>query len=155
MLPHFENLLLYFLTAMNGLVVVFTGWALIRFERRWKNIEDYWDDSTTADSTTEDLTAAAPVTAAGKSDAVRSMELARAYSHIEGRLDHLQRALEQLGTKSAPQDPVIHRHVPIENAVSMARQGASIDELKRNCGLSLGEARLISKLHGQTRPALN
>jgi len=31
--------------------------------------------------------------------------------------------------------------------------GASVDELVRNCGLNIGEAKLMQKLHGKTRVA--
>ena len=43
--------------------------------------------------------------------------------------------------------------LPIENAVRMARHGASIDELVRNCGLNIGEARLMQKLHSKAAAA--
>jgi len=43
--------------------------------------------------------------------------------------------------------------LPIENAVRMAKHGASIEDLMRSCGLNIGEAQLMRKLHGQTRAA--
>ena len=43
--------------------------------------------------------------------------------------------------------------LPIENAVRMAKHGASIEELVRGCGLNIGEAQLMRKLHGQSRAA--
>jgi hypothetical protein len=33
----------------------------------------------------------------------------------------------------------------------MARHGASIDDLIRSCGLNIGEAQLMRKLHGKIR----
>jgi hypothetical protein len=35
----------------------------------------------------------------------------------------------------------------------MAKLGASIDDLTRNCGLNIGEAQLMQKLHGKARAA--
>lgn len=40
------------------------------------------------------------------------------------------------------------RLLPLENAVRMARNGASVDDLTRSCGLNIGEAQLIRKMHG-------
>ncbi len=40
------------------------------------------------------------------------------------------------------------RVLPLDNAVRMAKKGASIDELTRSCGLNIGEAQLIRKMHG-------
>ena len=37
--------------------------------------------------------------------------------------------------------------LPYENAVRMAKHGASIDDLTRSCGLSKGEAQLIMRVH--------
>lgn len=44
--------------------------------------------------------------------------------------------------------PVSERTLPLDNAVRMARNGASIDDLTRSCGLNIGEAQLICKMHG-------
>lgn len=40
------------------------------------------------------------------------------------------------------------RVLPLDNAVRMARNGASVDDLTRSCGLNIGEAQLIRKMHG-------
>ena len=40
------------------------------------------------------------------------------------------------------------RVLPLDNAVRMAKNGASVDDLTRSCGLNIGEAQLIRKMHG-------
>ena len=45
------------------------------------------------------------------------------------------------------------RSLPLDNAVRMAKNGASIDDLTRSCGLNIGEAQLIRKMHGSAANA--
>ena len=45
------------------------------------------------------------------------------------------------------------RVLPLDNAVRMAKNGASVDDLTRSCGLNIGEARLIRKMHGRADSA--
>lgn len=45
------------------------------------------------------------------------------------------------------------RVLPLDNAVRMARNGASVDDLTRSCGLNIGEAQLIRKMHGSAANA--
>lgn len=49
--------------------------------------------------------------------------------------------------------PASERVLPLDNAVRMARNGASVDDLTRSCGLNIGEAQLIRKLHGSAANA--
>ena len=58
-----------------------------------------------------------------------------------------QRAADETQTASAP------IQLPIDNAIRMAKQGASVADLTRSCGLNLGEAELMKKLHGRNRRA--
>ncbi len=67
------------------------------------------------------------------------------------RRDVLRNAARESATaEPAPRAPAPRAALPLDNAVRMARMGASVDDLTRNCGLSLGEARLMQKLHGKT-----
>jgi hypothetical protein len=51
-------------------------------------------------------------------------------------------------------DPAKADRAPaMELAARLARGGASIDELKTNCGLTIGEANLMRRLHGCTAAA--
>lgn len=40
------------------------------------------------------------------------------------------------------------RALPLDNAVRMARNGATVADLTRSCGLNIGEAQLIRTMHG-------
>ena len=65
---------------------------------------------------------------------------------LENQLSGLQEKIDALadvkpGVNSAP------HQLPIDNAIRMAKNGASIEELTRTCGLNIGEARLMQKLH--------
>ena len=65
------------------------------------------------------------------------------------------RALQDLADELARKEELLQRKerttMPYENAVRMARCGASVDELTRSCGLKKGEAELLVRLHA--RPA--
>jgi hypothetical protein len=69
---------------------------------------------------------------------------------IAARTLSLSKDFKALQAKDSERRAQIERHMPIEHAVRMARHGASVDDLTRNCGLNIGEARLMQKLHGQT-----
>ena len=49
--------------------------------------------------------------------------------------------------------PTSERVLPLDNAVRMARNGASVDDLTRSCGLNVGEAQLIRKMHAHAANA--
>ena len=74
---------------------------------------------------------------------------------IERRIADLQRVVKTLADGDRELQAPVQPILPIENAVRMARQGASIEDLKRSCGLNVGEARLMQKLHGNGRIASN
>lgn len=55
-------------------------------------------------------------------------------------------------TKKAPLPvPPLKNELPVEYAVRMARSGASVDDLVRGCGLNIGEAQLLLRLHASQR----
>jgi hypothetical protein len=70
---------------------------------------------------------------------------------LDKRLTETQRAIQVLAARERTSGSVTERSLPIDNAVRMARQGATIADLTRSCGLNVGEARLMQKLHGQNR----
>jgi len=136
-----ESYFLYMLLASNAVVLSIACITLFRFERRCKRIEDFWD------STTDE--------ALSESDDEKAHEQMRATQRLERRLGELQRTVKVMDMKTPPQSPPTERNLPIENAVRMARLGASVEDLTRNCGLNTGEARLMQKLHGKTASAGN
>ncbi len=69
---------------------------------------------------------------------------------LQLRRDVLRNATREEAAANVPTKASTQRGgLPLENAVRMARMGASVDDLTRNCGLSPGEARLMQKLHGK------
>lgn len=81
---------------------------------------------------------------------------AQSVMRLEQQMLRLRRdVLRDAARNESPADavartPASRGALPIENAVRMARMGATVDDLARNCGLSPGEARLMHKLHGKT-----
>lgn len=61
----------------------------------------------------------------------------------------------ELATHASARSEVatIERALPLDNAVRMAKNGASVDDLTRSCGLNIGEAQLIRKMHGSAANA--
>lgn len=50
--------------------------------------------------------------------------------------------------KTRGEAPATERTLPLDNAVRMAKNGATVDDLTRSCGLNIGEAQLIRTMHG-------
>lgn len=130
-----ETYFLYVLIASNAILLSIACISVIRFERRWKRIDDFWDSPTGS--------------ALGESsdDEVRAQ--VEATKRLEKRLGELQRTVKVMDLKAPQQSLPAERNLPIDNAVRMARMGASVEDLTRNCGLNFGEARLMQKLHGR------
>jgi len=132
---------LYILLASNATLLAIAAVAVIRFERRWQRLESFWDSPTGAalDDASED----------------ELHEQLMATTRLEQRLGELQRTIKLLDIKAPEERPPVERNMPIENAVRMARLGASVEDLTRNCGLNVGEAQLMKKLHGKAPVAAN
>ena len=130
-----EPYFLYLLLSANAALLAIACLAVLRFEWRWKRIEEFWDSPTgvaLGDAADDEMRA--------QVEATRS---------LEQRLGELQRTVKIMDLNSPKEAPAIERSLPIDNAIRMARLGASVEELTRSCGLNIGEARLMQKLHGQ------
>ncbi len=134
---------LFLLLAANALLLAVVGTVFARFERRCKRIEEFWDSPTG--------------TALADEGDAHTHAQTMATKRLEQRLGELQRAVKLMEIKAPTPTPTptVERSVPIDNAVRMARNGASVEELTRNCGLNIGEARLMQKLHGRAKHAAN
>lgn len=129
----------------NGLLLCIACYAIVRFERRCKEIEEFWASPTG--------------TAVAEANNDQSTEQMRITQRLEQRVGELQRTVkvmelnrdEQPAPKAEPKP--VERNLPIENAQRMAKLGASIEDLTRSCGLNIGEARLMQKLHGKANRA--
>jgi Protein of unknown function (DUF2802) len=127
----------YLLLGSNAIMLALACLCFARFDNRCKEIEKFWASPT--GTAINDDTAAEP------------SEQAKIAARLEQRIGELQRALKVIAIDRAKADePRVERNLPIENAVRMARLGASVDDLAKNCGLNIGEAQLMQKLHGQT-----
>ena len=126
---------LYMLIIANAALVAAAGIAVARIQRQMRRFEQFWNSPTGASLANRE-----PVSEQPRPQANR---------HLERRVTELQSVVKTLAKREQPTVKPIDGSLPIANAVRMARHGASIDELVRNCGLNIGEARLMQKLHSQ------
>ena len=131
---------LLLLLVSNAILLGIACLAVARFDRRCRRVEGFW---------------ASPIGTAlsnGKTDG--HPEYLRITQRLEERVGELQRTVKVMEIKSPPTRRPEERVLPIENAMRMAKLGASVDDLTRSCGLNAGEARLMRKVHGQARLAI-
>lgn len=131
--------LIYLLMMSNALLLSVACVVLIRFERRARDLEKFWSSPTGA--------------ALADSDEPQASKQIVATERLEKRMGELQRSVKVMEIEKHRPRPTVERNLPIENAIRMARLGASVEELTRSCGLNIGEARLMQKLHGKARIA--
>lgn len=140
-----ESYYLHLLLTSNALCLAIACIALVRVERRCSRIEKLWQSPRD--------------TAPGELGDEKASKQMQATKRLEQRLGELQRTVKIMDMKAPKQVPPVERNLPIglpmENAVRMAKSGASIEDLTRNCGLNIGEARLMMKLHGSVPMAAN
>lgn len=131
-----ESYALYLLLASNAMLVAAAAIAVIRFRRQCLRLQHFWNSPTGA-------------ALADKSSEQERQQLL-VNMRLDRRLSDLQQKLQAIAApdrgKSAPSE----RQLPIDNAIRMAKSGASVDELTRNCGLNIGEARLMQKMHAKS-----
>lgn len=135
------SIFLYMLLASNIAVLAIACVLLTRLELRWKRIGESWDSSNDVESKAIEQT--------------EHWERLEATKKLERRLTELRQAVKVIQIQAPAQSPQTERKLPLENAVRMARHGASVDDLTRNCGLSIGEARLMQKLHKSNPATVN
>ena len=124
----------------NAVVLATAGIALIRMSRQIDRFEQFWRSPTGA------------ALADRRAEELRQHQLL--IRELEHRILELQASIDTLATRPSgtTREPA-ERQLPLDNAVRMVRNGASVEDLTRNCGLNYGEARLMKKLHGQTARA--
>jgi len=133
----------------NALLLGIALLVIIRFRREAKALLAFWQSPTGAVLVGEH--AQSPTQAACDQE-----PYVQSVMRLEHQMLLLRRDFERLAsTRLAPdarceERSARSRALPIENAVRMARLGASEEELTRTCGLSTGEARLMKKLHGKS-----
>ena len=132
-----ETTSLYLLLVANAVLLAAAGIALVRFRRQMRRFETFWNSPTGASLANPRV--------------IDDQPRPQANRHLERRVTELQTVVRTLAKRGQVPAQPADTQLPIENAVRMARHGASIDELVRSCGLNIGEAKLMQKLHGKAQ----
>ena len=122
---------LYALLIANAALVAAAALAVLRFQRMVRETRAFWKSPTGAAIHTENSP---------------QIEQGKLLAH---EIAVLQKTVAKLCQREKPRIEAPPRQLPIEHAVRMARHGASVEDLTRSCGLNIGEARLMRKLHGR------
>jgi len=132
-----DSMTLYLLLVSNAMLASAAAIAIVRFQKQCARLQKFWSSPTGA------------AIADQQSDLERSLALSTL--RLERRLAKLQAAVDGLSAspkEEAPEAKLSHP-LPIENAIRMAKTGASVEDLSQSCGLNIGEARLLKTLHGE------
>jgi len=129
------NLLLF----ANATMLAAATIAIVRFRQQARRFEKFWDSPTGV--------------SIADTQSLQVQSAPASNPKLEKRVAELQSVVRTLAKSAQSRGEPDNNAMPIENAVRMARHGASIDELIRNCGLSIGEAQLMRKLHGKANAA--
>ena len=148
----FEISITEILLVSNALLLAIALLMIVRFRRDARAFMSFLHSpvGSSLAASEDDL----PTVAAGGPDGGERRRLADTTTRLEQQLLLLRRDMHRQtasGGPGAESAPSAGQSLPIENAVRMARLGASVEELTRSCGLSLGEARLMLKLHGKSQ----
>lgn len=129
------NLLLF----ANATMLAAASIAIIRFRKQARRFEQFWDSPTGV--------------SIADTQSLQAQTVPASDPQLERRVAELQSVVKTLAKKTHATREPENVGLPIENAVRMAKHGASIDELIRSCGLNIGEAQLLRKLHGKSNAA--
>lgn len=122
---------MYGLLISNALLLAAATIAVLRLQRMRDQYDAFWSSPT------------------GKQLSERSEE--NGISHlVEERIQSLQETVDKLVRSGGATQIQFRESLPMENAVRMAKRGASIDDITRNCGLSASEAKLLMRVHSDT-----
>lgn len=122
------NYTMYLLFAANALLAAAALLAITRLQRMTNKQVAFWSSPTGASLMSQ-----------------KNQE--QLLSRLEEQISDLLVQVENSGAKQ-PSQPGTANVMPFDNAVRMARHGASLDDLARTCGLSVTEARLLKRVHG-------
>lgn len=128
---------LYLLLIANAALIVAAAFAVLRVERALQDSAEFWRSPT-----------GAAIKARNPSGGDEQSRL------IALRMTALQRAVDALGRREQVSVPERVVDLPLQHALRMAKRGASVGDLTRDCGLNIGEAELLHRLHGQQQKVL-
>ena len=137
-----DSILQYGLLLANAILLAAAALALVRGRAEARRLRALFDS---------------PLAAALAPEPYDDRELRRMFdrrcSMLEKRLELLvERSSQAAQARPLAAVPPQKNELPVEYAVRMARNGASIDDLVRGCGLNKGEAQLLLRLHSR-KPA--
>ena len=130
-----EPLSIYLLLISNALLAAAACIAIMRFQRFFKHLQQFWHTPVGASLLSQQ-----------EDEIRRSLRTTR---RLDERVNEMQRAIKTIATRDIGNGGSAERALPIDNAVRMIKHGASVEDLTRTCGLNVGEARLLQKLHGK------
>ena len=119
----------YALLISNALLLAAATIVVLRVHKQMQKNEDFWNS---------------PTGAAVQEESLPTEEIGRI---VDQRLFALDRIIDELVEADGRLRYSNTSDLPFGNAVRMVKQGASVDELTRMCGLSEGEALLMTRIH--------
>ena len=128
------SLPLYLLIIANAALIVAATFAVLRVARALRDSEEFWKSPT-----------GAAIQSHQKTSSGSDVQL------IARQLKVLERSIERLQRATPPGPPARVVELPMDHAVRMARRGATVTELTDRCGLNMGEAELLHRLHGKRK----
>ncbi len=126
---------LYALLVSNAFLIGAAAIAVLRLQRMVRNSQSFWNSPTGA--TLQDT----------KSPSAQLAGI------VDQRIASMQRVVDGLTERHRTASSKKSGDLLFDNAVRMAKHGASIDDLTRNCGLRKGEAQLMMRVHAHADPA--
>jgi hypothetical protein len=121
----------YPLLVSNALLLAAATLAILKFQRLLKSSSEFWDSP-------------------NGSTLQAQNDQGLINRQTDERLALLQDALDSIKRSEVKNLPAPAEKLPFENAVRMAKAGASLDDLVRTCGLSKSEARLFMRIHAKS-----
>ena len=121
----------YALLISNALLLAAAVLAILKFQRLQLSSSEFWNSPT-----------GSVLREQSDQDTINQLN--------DDRLALLQEAVDRIERTNLEQDLPQTEILPFENAVRMAKAGASLEDLVRTCGLSNGEARLFLKVHARS-----
>ena len=131
MMNMLDSYSIYALLISNALLLGAAALAIVRFQHKLESASKFWDSPT--------------------GSALQAQCDQSSINQItEERFASLQDAIHKIERINDVAHSPPTEKLPFENAVRMARAGASLDDLVRTCGLSRGEAQLFMRVHARS-----
>ena len=124
-----DTYMLYALLVSNAFLLGAATIAVLRLQNLVRDSESFWNSPT------------------GAAIQRKNNSSAQLTGIVDQRISSLQRVIDRLSERDRLAHSQKSGDLLFNNAVRMAKRGASLDDLTRSCGLSTGEARLMMRVH--------